>query len=166
MTWPVVVRVIYKELPMWPLEWSGWVPTGGASSRQNYGFSEKVGLVAHGDDESVYLSGKKKDEIEGEIREWVAVAFDADVSFLDKGMSRTVNLLKRHEDELHKASPTAYCYWLQIAKALVEYETLSLDEVKTVLSGQDLARPKNEGESLVSQGERQEAQGAVVEGIW
>lgn len=36
--------------------------------RQSYGFSDKVGLVAHGDDESVYLSGKKKDQIEGEIR--------------------------------------------------------------------------------------------------
>jgi ATP-dependent metalloprotease len=35
---------------------------------QSYGFSDKVGLVAHGDEESVYLSGRKKDEIEGEIR--------------------------------------------------------------------------------------------------
>lgn len=39
-----------------------------ADSVQSYGFSDKVGLVAHGDDESVYLSGKKKDQIEGEIR--------------------------------------------------------------------------------------------------
>lgn len=38
---------------------------------RSYGFSDKVGLVAHGDDESVYLSGKKKDEIEGEIRRYV-----------------------------------------------------------------------------------------------
>jgi ATP-dependent metalloprotease len=41
---------------------------GDTRSRQHYGFSDKVGLVAHGDDESVYLSGKKKDEIESEIR--------------------------------------------------------------------------------------------------
>lgn len=34
--------------------------------------SDKVGLVAHGDEESVYLSGKKKDEIEGEIKSCVA----------------------------------------------------------------------------------------------
>lgn len=38
---------------------------------QSYGFSDKVGLVAHGDDESVYLSGKKKDEIESEIKVYV-----------------------------------------------------------------------------------------------
>jgi ATP-dependent metalloprotease len=42
-----------------------WVPL---ADDKNYGFSEKVGLVAHGDEESVYLSSKKKDEIEGEIR--------------------------------------------------------------------------------------------------
>ncbi len=42
-----------------------------SSYSPEYGFSEKVGLVAHGDDESVYLSGRKKDEIEGEIRRWV-----------------------------------------------------------------------------------------------
>ncbi|WWD20836.1 hypothetical protein CI109_105313 [Kwoniella shandongensis] len=109
---------------------------------RNYGFSEKVGLVAHGDEESVYLSGKKKDEIESEIR-----------SFLDTGMSRTVNLLKSHENELHT-----------LANALVEYETLSLDEVKQVLAGQKLSRPTTEGESLISEGER-DGKGAIVEGI-
>ncbi|KAK8850662.1 hypothetical protein IAR55_004582 [Kwoniella newhampshirensis] len=109
---------------------------------RNYGFSEKVGLVAHGDEESVYLSGKKKDEIESEIR-----------SFLDKGMSRTANLLKTHEKELHT-----------LAEALVEYETLSLDEVKQVLQGQKLSRPTTEGESLVGEAER-EGKGAIVEGI-
>lgn len=60
---------------------------------RSYGFSDKVGLVAHGDDESVYLSGKKKDEIESEIRE-----------FLDKGMGRARGLLKEKEEELHTVS--------------------------------------------------------------
>lgn len=48
--------------------------------------------MAHGDDESVYLSGKKKDEIESEIK-----------FFLDTGLGRAENLLKDHENELHKA---------------------------------------------------------------
>lgn len=39
------------------------------SDVKNFGYSDKIGLVAHGDQESIYLSGKKKDEIEGEIRE-------------------------------------------------------------------------------------------------
>lgn len=60
---------------------------------RSYGFSDKVGLVAHGDDESVYLSGKKKDEIESEIR-----------GFLDKGMGRVRGLLKEKEEQLHTVS--------------------------------------------------------------
>jgi ATP-dependent metalloprotease len=57
---------------------------------RSFGFSDKVGLVAHGDEESVYLSSKKKDEIEGEIRQ-----------FLDNGMERVKRLLKNNEKELH-----------------------------------------------------------------
>ncbi|ODN83092.1 hypothetical protein L202_01305 [Cryptococcus amylolentus CBS 6039] len=109
---------------------------------RSYGFSDKIGLVAHGDEESVYLSGKKKDEIESEIR-----------SFLDESMNRAADLLKTHEGELHK-----------LAEALVEYETLSLDEVKQILAGRRLDRPTSEGASLVGEAER-EGKGAVVEGI-
>ncbi|OWZ31309.1 ATP-dependent metalloprotease [Cryptococcus neoformans] len=109
---------------------------------RNYGFSDKVGLVAHGDEESVYLSSKKKDEIESEIR-----------SFLDQSMTRTENLLKSHEDELHR-----------LADALIEYETLSLDEVKQVLEGKRLNRPTTEGESLKGQGEKN-GKGPIVDGI-
>jgi hypothetical protein len=60
----------------------------------------------------------------------------------------------------------AMCYRLtkQIANALVEYETLSLDEVRTVLSGKPLNRPKNEGEVLRSEAEKA-GTGAIVEGI-
>jgi ATP-dependent metalloprotease len=36
---------------------------------RNYGFSDKVGLVAFSDEESGMISGRKKDEIEGEIKE-------------------------------------------------------------------------------------------------
>nr|XP_019007835.1 ATP-dependent metalloprotease [Kwoniella pini CBS 10737]OCF46616.1 ATP-dependent metalloprotease [Kwoniella pini CBS 10737] len=111
---------------------------------RSYGFSDKVGLVAHGDEESVYLSGKKKDEIESEIR-----------SFLDGSMDRTKQLLRTREHELHT-----------LAKALVEYETLSLDEVRQVLAGQSLNRPTTEGETLKSEEEiRNQPGGKVVEGI-
>ncbi|EIW66253.1 hypothetical protein TREMEDRAFT_35079 [Tremella mesenterica DSM 1558] len=109
---------------------------------RSYGFSDKIGLVAHGDDEAYYLSGKKKDEIESEIR-----------SFLEKGMSRAQKILKTNEDQLHK-----------LAAALVEYETLSNDEVKLVLQGRKLDRTTNQGERLVGEAEK-EAKGEVVEGI-
>lgn len=35
---------------------------------RSFGFSDKIGLVAHGDQESYYLSDQKKDEIESEVR--------------------------------------------------------------------------------------------------
>ena len=68
-------------------------------------------------------------------------------------MSRAAGLLKKHESELHR-----------LASALVEYETLSLDEVKLVLDGKKLDRPTTEGERLVGEEER-EGRGQIVDGI-
>jgi ATP-dependent metalloprotease len=38
---------------------------------RNYGFSEKIGLVAFGNEEAGMISSRKKDEIEGEIKTYV-----------------------------------------------------------------------------------------------
>jgi ATP-dependent metalloprotease len=57
-------------------------------------------------------------------------------------MNRAANLLKKHEGELHT-----------LAEALIEYETLSLDEVREVLAGRKLNRMGNKGEALKSQSE-------------
>ena len=55
---------------------------------------------------------------------------------------------------------------LQLAKALVEYETLNLEEVKQVLEGKALDRPAlTQGESLVGEQERKGPVGDIVEGI-
>jgi ATP-dependent metalloprotease len=61
-------------------------------------------------------------------------------------MGRVSSLLKKHEGELHK-----------LAEALVEYETLNLDEVREVLAGRKLNRMGNKGEALKSQTELQAA---------
>lgn len=74
--------------------------------------------------------------------------------FVEEGLVRAEGILKNHEDELHK-----------IANALVEYETLSLDEVKTILTGSPLNRPKNEGDVLRSEAEKAKQSGPIVEGI-
>lgn len=58
---------------------------------QNYGFSPKVGLVAHSDDDLPYLSGAKKDEIESEIRR-----------FVDEGWGRVKGLMQDNIGDLHK----------------------------------------------------------------
>ena len=55
----------------------------------------------------------------------------------------------------------------QLANALVEYETLSLDEVRKVLKGEKLDRPSaSEGLKLVGEHEKHhEPEGPIVEGI-
>jgi ATP-dependent metalloprotease len=56
----------------------------------------------------------------------------------------------------------------QLAKALVEYETLSLDEVKKVLGGQKLERLealKALGDEVLLGEEERKGQGEIVEGI-
>lgn len=62
---------------------------------------------------------------------------------MNESSERATQLLKKHEDQLHTVSEaqsleTADAW--QLAKALVEYETLSLDEVRTVLQGRKLER--------------------------
>ncbi|KAG7532272.1 hypothetical protein FFLO_03667 [Filobasidium floriforme] len=96
---------------------------------RNYGFSPKVGLVAHSDDDLPYLSGAKKDEIESEIRR-----------FVDEGWGRVKGLMQDNIGDLHK-----------LAEALVEYETLDREEVKRVLRGEKLDRLDALGPKLTSQ---------------
>jgi ATP-dependent metalloprotease len=86
-------------------------------------------------------------------------------------MGRAVRLLKTREDELHRVG-RAWRFSMtprapltpQLATALVEYETLSLDEVKLVLAGKKLDRPTDDGEKLMGEAERRH-EGAVVDGI-
>ncbi|KZT61539.1 ATP-dependent metallopeptidase Hfl [Calocera cornea HHB12733] len=85
-----------------------------------YGYSEKVGLVYHQDSDA-YASPEKKNLIESEVQR-----------FLDEGAKRAKDLLKTHEEELHR-----------LADALVKYETLDLDEVKKVIKGEEIRIGEN-----------------------
>lgn len=62
------------------------------------------------------ISSKKREEIESEVR-----------SILKAGEKRATDLLKEKEVELHL-----------LARALVEYETLDLEEVKKVIKGEPI----------------------------
>jgi ATP-dependent metalloprotease len=74
--------------------------------------------------------------------------------FLESGMTRARKLLSDHKDDLHK-----------LASALVEYETLTLEEVKRILAGESLSRVNTEGIKLQGEVERAGLTGAVVDGI-
>jgi ATP-dependent metalloprotease len=70
--------------------WNNFEADMQPTSLQHYGFSEKIGLVAHSDEDMQYLSGARKDEIESETRR-----------FIDDGWKRTVSLLRHNMDDLH-----------------------------------------------------------------
>lgn len=69
---------------------------------------------------------------------------------LKAGSNRVAALLKSKENELHLVSPlllTIYIHAykstsLQLANALIEYETLDMDEVKKVIKGEPIRNLK------------------------
>ncbi|CAM0142234.1 i-AAA protease yme1 [Umbelopsis sp. WA50703] len=83
-----------------------------------YGMSDKVGPVGYDDDDMQQLSTQTKLLIEGEIK---ALVMNAE--------SRARHILKTHADELHR-----------LAKALMDYETLSQQEILDVMAGKPISR--------------------------
>ncbi|KAJ3108961.1 hypothetical protein HDU97_009694 [Phlyctochytrium planicorne] len=81
-----------------------------------YGMSDKIGLVSIRSEELEKAAPNTKLLIDTEMK-----------MLLENGYSRASNLLKSHKEELHR-----------LAKALIEYETLTFEEVKVVVKGGDL----------------------------
>ncbi|KAJ3143093.1 hypothetical protein HK100_011392 [Physocladia obscura] len=83
----------------------------------HYGMNEKVGLVAHSSDDFEKLGNDSKNMIEEEVK-----------ILLEESYSRAIGILTTHKEELHR-----------LASALVEYETLDSEEIKTVVKGGDIS---------------------------
>jgi cell division protease FtsH len=94
-----------------------------------WGMSEKLGMIAYGsNDQEVFLghsvtqskniSESTAQQIDGEIR-----------GIIDGAYARAKKTLSENIDELHL-----------LAKGLLEYETLSGDEIKTVIRGEPVVR--------------------------
>ena len=87
-----------------------------------WGLSEKVGMIDYGEDQTEYhqkrISGDTSAEIEAEVRR-----------FVDEGYKKAKKVLTENIDDLHT-----------IAKALLEYELLSGDEIKALLRGEPIIR--------------------------
>ncbi|TPX40195.1 hypothetical protein SeLEV6574_g06740 [Synchytrium endobioticum] len=86
----------------------------------HYGMSEKVGLGAYRDEELEKLSPQTRVLIESEVKSMLSVSY-----------ARATSILKTHKDELHRLS-----------RALMDYETLTLEEVKAVIKGVDINKAK------------------------
>ncbi|CAI2175492.1 9031_t:CDS:10 [Funneliformis geosporum] len=83
-----------------------------------FGMSDKVGPVAHPEEEMEQLSTQTKLVIETEIK-----------TLTENAQMRASNLLKTHKEELHR-----------LAKALMDYETLSQEEIELVIKGKNIQR--------------------------
>ncbi len=90
-----------------------------------YGMSEKLGPLAYGDNqEEVFLghSVARTQNVSDETQKLIDVEVH---DFVDEGYKMASELLNKHIDDLHI-----------IAKGLLEYETLTGDEIKGLLKGE------------------------------
>merc|ERR1719266_809704 len=106
--------------------------TGGASSDlqsasnvseamvKKLGMSDKVGLRIYSDDDKDHQSSTSKEMIDAEIN-----------SLLNDSYKRAMNILVTHKKELHLLS-----------EALLKYETLDADDVKTIIEQRRPPTPK------------------------
>ena len=94
-----------------------------------WGMSDTLGLIAYGDNsqevflghsvtQSKYVSETTAREIENEVKR-----------FIDNAYNRAKHILTENIEELHR-----------VAKGLLEYETLSGEEIRTVLRGEPVIR--------------------------
>ncbi|KAF9980150.1 hypothetical protein BGZ75_008765 [Mortierella antarctica] len=83
-----------------------------------FGMSEKVGPVAHTEEDMMVLSTPTKQLIEAETK-----------TLIESAQARATLLLKTHKEELHR-----------LAKALVEYETLTQEEIRRAIEGKPIVR--------------------------
>lgn len=81
-----------------------------------YGMSNKLGLVSYRNEDANDISPDSRSQIEHETRHLIEAARE-----------RALLLIKSHSDELQR-----------LAHALLEYETLTRDEIEMILKGKSL----------------------------
>ncbi len=95
-----------------------------------YGMSDKLGPLQYDENEEEIFLGASIAR-QRHISEQTAREIDEEVrAFIEDAYARARRILEDHLDDLHV-----------LAKALLEYETLSGDEIKAVLEGRPIERP-------------------------
>lgn len=99
-----------------------------------WGFSEKIGKIDYAQEDSGYMSSGKN--VSADISPETAKLIDEEVKKLvDNAYVTASKILHEHRDELEI-----------LAKALLEYETLTGDEIKELLKGNKPHRTSKSGE--------------------
>ncbi|ASP34531.1 MULTISPECIES: ATP-dependent zinc metalloprotease FtsH [Stappiaceae] len=102
-----------------------------------WGMSEKLGLISYGENqEEVFLghSVARQQNISGVTQKMIDEEIKA---YVDRGYETAHRILTEHEDQLHT-----------IAKGLLEYETLSGDEIKDLLNGKPPVRDTDDDQPI------------------
>ncbi len=97
-----------------------------------WGLSDKLGPLMYGaNQEEVFLGHSVAQQ--KNVSDATAQLIDQEVRrFVEEGEATARKILNDHEDQLHR-----------IAKGLLEYETLSGDEIRTLMDGGDIDRPED-----------------------
>jgi cell division protease FtsH len=95
-----------------------------------YGLSDKLGPLAYSDNEEEVFLGHSVARQQN-VSERTAQMIDDEVrNFVESAYAVATKILKDNIDQLHA-----------VANALLEYETLSGDEIKTIMRGEKIDRP-------------------------
>jgi cell division protease FtsH len=94
-----------------------------------WGLSEKLGFLAYSADEQEVFLGRSVSQ-QKNMSEKTAAVIDAEIrAIADGAYDDATKILKKHADQLEL-----------LAQALLEYETLSGDEIKTIIEGGTIVR--------------------------
>ena len=94
-----------------------------------WGMSEKLGMIAYGDNSQEVFLGHSVTQNKN-VSEATAREIDAEIKeVIDRSYSKARRLLTENIEELHR-----------LARGLLEHETLSGDEIRTVLRGEPVIR--------------------------
>jgi cell division protease FtsH len=94
-----------------------------------WGMSETLGMIAYGDNSQELFLGHSVQQNKS-VSEHTAQAIDREIkAIIDTAYAKAKSVLTEHLDELHR-----------LARGLLEYETLSGDEIRQVLRGEPVIR--------------------------
>ncbi len=101
-----------------------------------WGLSDKIGPVYHAESTDQYLGANSRSKLNSND---TANLIDSEVKrFVEDGYNHAKAILEKHLDQLHS-----------LAAALLEYETLSGEEIRSLLEGKGINRPKHNAEPKV-----------------
>ena len=97
-----------------------------------WGLSDKLGPLLYGSNQEEVFLGHSVSQ-QKNMSDATADVIDQEVRrFVEEGEATARKILNEHVDQLHR-----------IAKGLLEYETLSGDEIKILMDGGDINRPED-----------------------